>query len=956
MIIQQLTTGIKEDIEMSANQITKNIFPEFCFFEEPFLCYYIKKEVISATKVNFSINNRLNKLILTILLTLSILHKNGLSHQSINLKSIFFYPKEECFFMGEYSSVIKIEGTKNENSPKKISSFLDDLLRLENTINKIVRIYKSASIDNHYLNVFEIIKQENNIKRIKDANDVLDILKNEKNHKIPSLPLIVIEMEDYFKPFLHIKYYNEKYDNMNLNFLNTTQDSIDFSAILDKKKELLLEQILLLSHSLKKNSSLIALNLTNNDISDQEIKILSDCLKINTTLKSFNLSNNKIDDNGIKHICDALKWNSSLNRIDISFNDVNQKGIEYLYNTLHFNHSLTSVSYKKGTIETELQQKIELLLNKNKIIDSFAKFQRKSKLMLSQFDNLDNYEYEEPIIKPIFISEIPENLKCTICKNLMKNVQNCTKCFSNFCEKCCEEKKYCPLGKCEKVLMKPNELFSNEISKIKTKCSICQQEIAYGSFKEHSKQHREVIHCKAKAIKEGEKGCDYVGFIEEVNLHQMYCKFVEEMKAKEIDKIYDSLHQLNKNVKYDNEILQEIISKTSPKNEILQGEINERILIEENGDLLELLNSSHHFVDLKGILKKKEQVKLNQISFFIKNNCSLKNIDLSNNNIDDNGIKHICDALKWNSSLNRIDISFNDVNQKGIEYLYNTLHFNHSLTSVSYKKGTIETELQQKIELLLNKNKIIDSFAKFQRKSKLMLSQFDNLDNYEYEEPIIKPIFISEIPENLKCTICKNLMKNVQNCTKCFSNFCEKCCEEKKYCPLGKCEKVLMKPNELFSNEISKIKTKCSICQQEIAYGSFKEHSKQHREVIHCKAKAIKEGEKGCDYVGFIEEVNLHQMYCKFVEEMNTKEKKIIFEKLLNLNKKLLQKNKIQLNVVIEENKKNFFENPHKIHLENHLSQTLPISSALSKKSNNNSSTNSFLSIKFSGLSNTDYN
>ena len=61
------------------------------------------------------------------------------------------------------------------------------------------------------------------------------------------------------------------------------------------------------------------------------------------------------------------------------------------------------------------------------------------------------------------------------------------------------------------------------------------------------------------------------------------------------------------------------------------------------------------------------------ISEALKNNTSLKNLDLSGNNIGDDGAKAIAEALKKNTSLKSVNLSWCDIGDDGIEAIAEAL-------------------------------------------------------------------------------------------------------------------------------------------------------------------------------------------------------------------------------------------------------------------------------------------
>lgn len=81
---------------------------------------------------------------------------------------------------------------------------------------------------------------------------------------------------------------------------------------------------------LKKNNSIIDLNLSNTGLDDDGIKEISDGIKTNKTLEYLNLSRNHFGEIGAQHLTEALQVNKTIKRIDLSQNALGFRSINSL--------------------------------------------------------------------------------------------------------------------------------------------------------------------------------------------------------------------------------------------------------------------------------------------------------------------------------------------------------------------------------------------------------------------------------------------------------------------------------------------------------------------------------------------------------------------------------------------------------------------------------------------------
>ncbi|UJR12891.1 hypothetical protein I4U23_017065 [Adineta vaga] len=119
--------------------------------------------------------------------------------------------------------------------------------------------------------------------------------------------------------------------------------------------------IQILAEFLQANTTLLKLNLSNNQIAFSGSKYLSNALEKNTTLTSLYLRSDNIDDRGIENLSQALKINKTLEHIDVSNNPFGNNGIEYFQVLLQVNKTLTElqIGFKYDKYQGNLVQKSE---------------------------------------------------------------------------------------------------------------------------------------------------------------------------------------------------------------------------------------------------------------------------------------------------------------------------------------------------------------------------------------------------------------------------------------------------------------------------------------------------------------------------------------------------------------------------------------------------------------------
>jgi hypothetical protein len=116
---------------------------------------------------------------------------------------------------------------------------------------------------------------------------------------------------------------------------------------------------------LKRNATLLSLDLRDNQIGAASAKDLSDMLKQNISLTSLHLSTNQIGDAGAKALSDVLKYNSTLISLDLYNNQINASGAKDLSDMLKQTTTLISLELRYNQIDNKQHKQINALIQRN---------------------------------------------------------------------------------------------------------------------------------------------------------------------------------------------------------------------------------------------------------------------------------------------------------------------------------------------------------------------------------------------------------------------------------------------------------------------------------------------------------------------------------------------------------------------------------------------------------------
>ncbi|XP_067041885.1 NLR family CARD domain-containing protein 3-like [Acropora muricata] len=113
------------------------------------------------------------------------------------------------------------------------------------------------------------------------------------------------------------------------------------------------EDINLLAHALRVNTSLLFLDLRSIFLSAEKTNLLAQALRVNTSLSSLELSGNFMGAEGANSLAQALRVNITLSSLNLRGNFIGTEGANSLAQTLRVNTSLSSMDLSLNSIGDE---------------------------------------------------------------------------------------------------------------------------------------------------------------------------------------------------------------------------------------------------------------------------------------------------------------------------------------------------------------------------------------------------------------------------------------------------------------------------------------------------------------------------------------------------------------------------------------------------------------------------
>ena len=312
--IQKYNNGVLKDMRILVELIIHNIKNGKLYIEnkevysfENYYEIYNQYSNISNRSVKIEIKG-------------NILKPEGIDNISHSLK--YYTPKtiifNSCFNKPEYI----LESTKSvneENLDKIVKSKIKYTFENINFINSINRILSNVSL--YQKNLEQLSFNSNKLNKYYFSEKILRVVKS----------------------------------IINLSYLDLSNNNID-----DDDLKLIMEY-------LNDNNNLKTIILNNNNISSTGGFYIANTLSKNKTLNEIMISHNNLNDNGLNSFINILiNTKSLISKLDLSFNNLKQENIITLANFLSINPNLKYLDISGNNIESKTANLFGIGLKKNK--------------------------------------------------------------------------------------------------------------------------------------------------------------------------------------------------------------------------------------------------------------------------------------------------------------------------------------------------------------------------------------------------------------------------------------------------------------------------------------------------------------------------------------------------------------------------------------------------------------
>ena len=419
-----------------------------------------------------------------------------------------------------------------------------------------------------------------------------------------------------------------------------------------------------IAQTLERNRKLQKLDMmgnqtTGNHIGDDGAMAFAVCLENNRTLCKINLSRNKIGDKGAKEIAKALKNNSTLQELDISDNLVTDDGVMFISNCLKSNTGL---------------KKLNLLRNGSITVTALQKIVEVKSLVYISVTGMSHDEISFSDNSTLHILDLSGN---NITAKYAKIIGNVVKLSTelhelNFAQSSIGDSSVGAISECLtnsslQILKMPDNYISSKgmkkiVEGIRNNKSLQTLDFSNNRISDDGvkaiSEYLQSDNCKLQKLNLSStsmtsKGAGYIADAIRLNATLM---------LQELNISYNNIS--DNGIEAISKQLMNNIPQEGGQSQVARG--------------LEKLFISHIKISDNGIRAIKD---------CLMNNCTLRVLDLSNNDITSGSIKVIAETLQHNSALQILDISNNKIRDDGIISISN--HLNDTLQQLYVSSNRI---------------------------------------------------------------------------------------------------------------------------------------------------------------------------------------------------------------------------------------------------------------------------
>jgi Ran GTPase-activating protein (RanGAP) involved in mRNA processing and transport len=163
----------------------------------------------------------------------------------------------------------------------------------------------------------------------------------------------VMAIADFIKTNATLEHLDISGNNIDDNDLKAVLEALKANAVLKciKISGIKDESAIAIANILKTNTALKKINLEFSAISAFGAIAIADVLKNNTTVEELNVSNNKIGEGGTIAIAEVLEANKTLKSLVLKSNNIGVKGLERISEALRINKTLTKLDVSFNNVE-----------------------------------------------------------------------------------------------------------------------------------------------------------------------------------------------------------------------------------------------------------------------------------------------------------------------------------------------------------------------------------------------------------------------------------------------------------------------------------------------------------------------------------------------------------------------------------------------------------------------------
>ena len=499
-----------------------------------------------------------------------------------------------------------------------------------------------------------------------------------------------------------------------------------------------------ISDYLKFNSTLFKLNLSSNEISDKGAKRLAEAIQVNTTLQELNITKNWISKEGVMRIVEACTINRTLHKLVCTHNNLSKSGLAVINEYIRkenavqiFDASWNSLSSKYNQLA--FKTTFESLCIKKELQPDYDESSSDRPL---GYYNMEKLWYVDEIIDPKYVRKF---LQCSLDDVQSVNVIDATMTndqMSIFCDCLMNKSTLTELNlSSNKITDEGTKRLAEAIKVITTRQSlyISHNTLSDVGMSSISDCLKNSTLCKLnlsgnKITDEGAKGLAEAiqvnTTLQELNISKNWISKEGVMRIVEACTINRTLHKLvcthNNLSKSGLAVINEYIRKENAV-QIFEASWNS---LGSKGNQL-AFNTTFELLDIKELSdysnsKEEEFRHVNEITDqkYVKqllqccldaqsvnvtgaimtndqmlifcdclmNNSTLTELNLSSNEITDEGAKRLAEAIQVNTTLQSLDISHNTISDNGIFSISDCLKINSTLCKLNLSSNKITDE------------------------------------------------------------------------------------------------------------------------------------------------------------------------------------------------------------------------------------------------------------------------